>query len=119
MTVASEQCVIVGVTSTVRVVRLVVGDVVRWMSGRLTTDKEPRVRGCSGSAMGAMRSTMVVRWMCRRQNKLQMDRWRSNYDMQFRAHVSSKKMRRQYHKSLAHQWDRPSHLRNPNCLDRM
>lgn len=26
------------------------------MSGRLTTEREPRVRGCSGSWMGAMRS---------------------------------------------------------------
>lgn len=29
---------------------------VRWMSGRLTTEREPRVRGCSGSVIGAMRS---------------------------------------------------------------
>ena len=28
----------------------------RWMSGRLTTEREPRVRGCSGSVIGAMRS---------------------------------------------------------------
>lgn len=49
-----------GVMSTVSVVRLVVGDGVRWMSGRLTTDKEPRVRGCSGSAMGAIRSVALI-----------------------------------------------------------
>lgn len=68
ITVASEQCVIVGVTSTVTVVicgcpllplgdREVGGRVgEREMSGRLTTEREPRVRGCSGSWMGAMRS---------------------------------------------------------------
>lgn len=32
---------------------------VRWMSGRLTTEREPRVRGCSGSVIGAMRSRRV------------------------------------------------------------
>lgn len=31
----------------------------RWMSGRLTTEREPRVRGCSGSVIGAMRSVGV------------------------------------------------------------
>lgn len=54
MTVASEQWVMVGVMSTVSVVR---GDSapfsgkvgVRWISGRLTTEREPRVKGCSGS----------------------------------------------------------------------
>lgn len=58
---AREQCVMVGVISTVSVVR---GDVepfsgkvgVRWMSGRLTTEREPSVRGCSGSVICAMRS---------------------------------------------------------------
>ena len=29
----------------------------RWMSGKLTTESEPSVKGCSGSVMGAMRST--------------------------------------------------------------
>lgn len=28
----------------------------RWMSGRLTTAREPRERGCSGSEIGAIRS---------------------------------------------------------------
>ena len=67
---AREQCVIVGVTRTVTVVRagrVVVVAVeegredggrvgVRVMSGRFTTEREPRVRGCSGSWIGAMRS---------------------------------------------------------------
>ncbi len=65
MTVAREQCVIVGVTRTVTVVMAgreglesEVGGRVeeRVMSGRLTTEREPRVRGCSGSWIGAMRS---------------------------------------------------------------
>ena len=64
MTVAREQCVIVGVTRTVTVV--ICGEVdgkeeggrvgVREMSGRLTTEREPRVSGCSGSWIWAMRS---------------------------------------------------------------
>lgn len=52
---------IVGVTRTVSVVSGEsepfsgkVGD--RCMSGRLTTEREPRVKGCSGSDMGEMRS---------------------------------------------------------------
>ena len=52
MTVAREQWVMVGVTSTVTVVMPDVeeGRVgVREMSGRLTTEREPSVRGCSGS----------------------------------------------------------------------
>ena len=61
ITVAREQCVIVGVMRTVSVVS---GDVVplsgnvgaRKISGRLTTESEPRVRGCSGSEMGEMTS---------------------------------------------------------------
>lgn len=61
MTVAREQCVIVGVMRTVKVVS---GDAepfsgkvgVRKMSGRLTTDKEPSVRGCSGSEIWEIRS---------------------------------------------------------------
>ena len=86
MTVAREQWVIVGVRRMVRVVRDVgdVGDFLggwvarvagvarvvvvvllllleddddeRCMSGRLTTAREPRDRGCSGSEIGAMRS---------------------------------------------------------------
>lgn len=61
MTVAREQWVMVGVTRTVSVVRGEadpfsgkVGD--KCMSGRLTTERDPSVRGCSGSEMGAMRS---------------------------------------------------------------
>ncbi len=61
---AREQCVIVGVIRTVRVVR---GDAapfsgkvgLRCMSGRLTTEREPSVRGCSGSVICAMRSGHV------------------------------------------------------------
>ena len=55
---------IVGVMRTVSVVR---GDEepfsgnvgVRKISGRLTTESEPSVRGCSGSEMGEMRSTQA------------------------------------------------------------
>lgn len=71
MTVAREQCVIVGVTRTVTVVMAGSSDGLdsevggrvdeRVMSGRLTTDREPRVRGCSGSWIGAMRSVEEVR----------------------------------------------------------
>lgn len=57
MTVASEQCVIVGVIRTVRTVK---GEVrergFMEMSGRLTTDREPKVNGCSGSEIGEIRS---------------------------------------------------------------
>lgn len=75
---AREQWVIVGVTRTVTVVMVgrgggggglfwglgrVEGEGggggrvrVRVMSGRLTTEREPRVRGCSGSWIEAMRS---------------------------------------------------------------
>ncbi len=70
MTVAREQWVIVGVTRTVTVVMAGSADAefgileeldsevgsaeggrvdVREMSGRLTTEREPRVKGCSGS----------------------------------------------------------------------
>lgn len=64
ITVAKEQCVIVGVIRTVSVVR---GDDdpfsgkvgVRKISGRLTTESEPRVRGCSGSEMGEIRSVQT------------------------------------------------------------
>lgn len=65
MTVAREQWVIVGVTRTVTVVMAGSEDLeseedgrvdVRVMSGRLTTEREPRVRGCSGSWIDAMRS---------------------------------------------------------------
>lgn len=56
-----EQCVIVGVMRTVSVVRgddePLSGNVgVRKMSGRLTTEREPRVRGCSGSEILEIRS---------------------------------------------------------------
>ena len=61
ITVAREQCVIVGVMRTVSVVSgddgPCSGNVgVRKMSGRLTTESEPRVNGCSGSDMGEIRS---------------------------------------------------------------
>ena len=64
ITVAREQCVIVGVMRTVSVVS---GDDepfsgkvgVRKISGRLTTESEPRVRGCSGSEMLEMRSVQA------------------------------------------------------------
>ena len=54
----------VGVMRTVRVVS---GDAapfsgkvgVRWISGRLTTEREPSVRGCSGSEIGEIRSVCV------------------------------------------------------------
>lgn len=58
---AREQCVIVGVMRTVSVVsgddEPLSGNVgAREISGRLTTESEPRVRGCSGSEMLEMRS---------------------------------------------------------------
>ena len=61
ITVAREQCVIVGVMRTVSVVSgddgPLSGNVgLRKMSGRLTTESEPRVNGCSGSEMLEMRS---------------------------------------------------------------
>ena len=61
ITVAREQCVIVGVMRTVSVVsgddEPCSGNVgVRKISGRLTTESEPRVRGCSGSEMLEIRS---------------------------------------------------------------
>lgn len=64
ITVAREQCVIVGVMRTVSVVsgddKPFSGNVgARKMSGRLTTEREPRVRGCSGSEMGEMRSVQA------------------------------------------------------------
>ena len=52
---ASEQCVIVGVISTSTVERSRVRGAI-WMSGRLTTAREPRERGCSGSEIVEMRS---------------------------------------------------------------
>lgn len=57
MTVAREQCVIVGVTRTVTVWRGEVGERrLIWMSGNDTTAREPRERGCSGSEMVEIRS---------------------------------------------------------------
>lgn len=57
MTVAKEQWVIVGVIKTVRTVKGELGaSGLISMSGRLTTEREPRVKGCSGSEMGAIRS---------------------------------------------------------------
>jgi hypothetical protein len=60
MTVAREQCVIVGVTSTTTVLIDEWGEVggCIWMSGRLTTASEPSERGCSGSEIDEMRSEM-------------------------------------------------------------
>lgn len=54
----------VGVTRTVSVVsgdnEPLSGNVgVRKISGRLTTESEPRVKGCSGSEMGEMRSVQA------------------------------------------------------------
>lgn len=64
ITVAREQCVIVGVMRTVSVVSgddgPLSGNVgLRKMSGRLTTESEPRVNGCSGSEMLEMRSVQA------------------------------------------------------------
>jgi len=61
MTVASEQCVMVGVMRTVTVRsgegRPVCADRgAMWMSGSETTASEPRDSGCSGSEMVEMRS---------------------------------------------------------------
>lgn len=60
MTVASEQWVMVGVMRTVHWVRWEDGGGRgrRVISGRLTTESEARVKGCSGSVMGAMRSVL-------------------------------------------------------------
>lgn len=55
ITVASEQCVMVGVTSTSTVCRSRPRGLM-WISGRFTTAREPRERGCSGSEMVEMRS---------------------------------------------------------------
>ena len=57
MTVASEQCVMVGVIRTSTRERELRGERgLMWMSGRLMTDSEPRVRGCSGSDMVEIKS---------------------------------------------------------------
>lgn len=62
MTVAREQCVMVGVMRTVTVMRDVAdvvgdeGEGEMKTSARLTTAREPRERGCSGSEMVDMRS---------------------------------------------------------------
>lgn len=62
--VASEQCVMVGVISTSTRVKVSVlgraGEGVIWMSGKLTTASDPRVRGCSGSEMVEMRSGRLL-----------------------------------------------------------
>ena len=58
ITVASEQCVIVGVTSTLTV------EILDWgleggkiaISGRETTASDPKERGCSGSEIVLIRS---------------------------------------------------------------
>ena len=65
MTVAREQCVIVGVMRTVSVVsgddEPLSGKVgVRKISGRLPPESEPSVKGCSGSEMFEMRSVQAV-----------------------------------------------------------
>lgn len=58
MTVARLQWVMVGVTSTstVEMRELGRGGGVMWMSAKLTTAREPRERGCSGSEIVEMRS---------------------------------------------------------------
>ena len=58
MTVASEQCVIVGVMSTVTTDICDEGEVGGEMdiSGKETTASEPRDRGCSGSEIVLIRS---------------------------------------------------------------
>ena len=61
---ASEQCVIVGVISTKTVCRSRVRGLI-WMSGRFTTAREPRERGCSGSEMVDMRSIYTT-WFSRK-----------------------------------------------------
>jgi hypothetical protein len=62
MTVASEQCVIVGVSNTVTVVRPGEGAAgVSKMSESDTTAREPNVSGCSGSEIVEMRSGR--RWL--------------------------------------------------------
>jgi hypothetical protein len=60
ITVASEQWVMVGVISTRTVLIDERGEVggCMWISGRLTTAREPRESGCSGSEMDEMRSSM-------------------------------------------------------------
>jgi hypothetical protein len=61
MTVASEQCVMVGVISTTTVLMEDCGETggrMR-MSGRLTTASEPSDSGCSGSEMVEMRSVTL------------------------------------------------------------
>ena len=63
ITVASEQWLIVGVssTTTVWIVEFAEAGGRMWMSGRLTTANEPRESGCSGSEMGEIKSIVVVR----------------------------------------------------------
>jgi hypothetical protein len=58
MTVAREQCVMVGVTSTSTVLIDEWGELGGWMwiSGKFTTASEPSERGCSGSEMDEIRS---------------------------------------------------------------
>lgn len=68
MTVANEQCVIVGVISTTTVLIEERGDEggrIR-MSGRFTTAREPSESGCSGSEMDEMRSTAGEKQMSAR-----------------------------------------------------
>ena len=62
MTVAREQWVMVGVISTTTVLMGERGEVggLMWMSGRLTTAREPSDSGCSGSEMVDMRSAWVA-----------------------------------------------------------
>jgi hypothetical protein len=65
MTVASEQCVIVGVISTATWTIVFgegaprEGEGVMWMSGRLMTDNCPRETGCSGSDIVEIRSIRI------------------------------------------------------------
>jgi len=60
MTVASEQCETVGVSSTSTRERAAgldkSGGDMRWTSGSLTTPRDARESGCSGSDIGAIKS---------------------------------------------------------------
>jgi hypothetical protein len=65
MTVASEQCVMVGVISTATWTMVLgdggglrEGEGVMWMSGRFMTESCPRETGCSGSEMVDIRSVV-------------------------------------------------------------
>ena len=58
ITVAKEQCVIVGVISTTTVLTWDCGEdgCLMWMSGRFTTASDPKDKGCSGSEILEIKS---------------------------------------------------------------